>query len=135
MALSDCIHSLGLPFSVASQPKFRKIIHLAKAVGSGDKSPGRNEVAGPLLKLNYDAYMEKSEKQLLKQAEIYGVTAHGDGAKVRKKPLTIILTAGVHMPAFVLEIADATKHMEVGGKKDARSVVSICRPHIDRIKG
>jgi hypothetical protein len=134
MAISDCIHSLGLPFSVASQPKFRKVIHLAKTVGSGYKPPGRNEVAGPLLKLNYDAYMEKNEQQLLKQADIYGVTLHGDGATVRKKPLTNILAAGVHMPAFVLEIADATGHMEAGGKKDARYVASIFRPHIDRIE-
>jgi hypothetical protein len=37
MAISDCIHSLGLQFSVASHLKFRKLIHLAKAVGSGYK--------------------------------------------------------------------------------------------------
>jgi hypothetical protein len=60
MAISDCIHSLGLPFSVAIQPKFRKLIHLSKAVGSCYKLPGRNEVAGPLLKLNYNAYMDQN---------------------------------------------------------------------------
>jgi hypothetical protein len=70
MSISNCIHSLGLPFSVASQPTFRKLIHLAKAVGSGYKPPGRNKVAGPLLKLNYDAWMDKNKKKLFKEAKI-----------------------------------------------------------------
>jgi hypothetical protein len=39
------------------------------------------------------------------------------------------------MPAFVLEIADATKHMEAEGKKNLRYVASNFRPHIERIEG
>jgi hypothetical protein len=62
--------------------------------------------------------MDKNEKQLLKEAKIYGVTVHDDGAMVQKKPLTILLVAGVHMPVYVLEIDDATKHMEAGVVKD-----------------
>jgi hypothetical protein len=70
----------------------------------------------------------------LKEAKIYGIIVHGDGATVWKKPLTNILAAGVHMPVHVLERSNATKHMEGGGKKDARCIASLVRPHIDRIE-
>jgi hypothetical protein len=72
--------------------------------------------------------------KLLKEAKIYGVTVHGDGATVQKKPLTNILAAGVHMPVHVLEISDATKYMKGVEKEDVRYVASLVRPHIDRIE-
>jgi hypothetical protein len=33
MAIADFVHGCGLPFSVSSHPKFRKVISLARAVG------------------------------------------------------------------------------------------------------
>jgi hypothetical protein len=134
MAVVDCIHSCGLPFGLVSDPKFRKIIHLAKTVGSGFRLPGRNEVGTTLLELNYEAYMEKSMKLLLKEAETYGLTVYGDGATVKKTPLINILFAGAFVPALVMEIANCAAHMAAGGKKDARYIASLFRPYMDKIE-
>jgi hypothetical protein len=59
MAVADLIHSCGLPFKLASHPKFRKVITLAKAVGTSYKLPSRNQVATDLLDTNYDIYVKK----------------------------------------------------------------------------
>ena len=59
MAIADMIHGRGLAFTLASHPKFRKVLQLAKVVGSNYKPPNRIAVAGPLLNLNYKAYQKK----------------------------------------------------------------------------
>jgi hypothetical protein len=59
MAIADMIHGCGLAFSLVSDPKFRKVIQLAKTVGSGYQLPSRNTVAGELLDLNYEMYQKK----------------------------------------------------------------------------
>jgi len=82
MAISDMIHSLGLPFSLGSEPKFCLILNLARNVGMQYKPPGRNAIANKLLDLNYEQYTDKSKKQLLNEAKIYGLTFFGDGATV-----------------------------------------------------
>ena len=118
MAISDLIHSRGLPFSLASDPKFQKMLVLAKNVTMQYRPPGRNQVAGPLLDLNYDAYMEKNMNLLVKDADVFGISLFGDGATVKKKALLNVLGSGVHLPSACLEIVDCTSHLEAGGKKD-----------------
>ena len=56
---------------------------------------------------------------------------YGDGATVKRKPLVNVLASGGYINTAVLEIVDCTKHMENGGKKDARYISSLFRPHID----
>ena len=64
MAVADLIHSLGLPFSRSSDPKFRLLLKIAKAVPSTYTPPSRNQVlAGKLLELNYD------QKSILKRTD------------------------------------------------------------------
>jgi len=46
------------------------------------KPPGRNAIANELLDLSYKQYADKSKKQLLNDAEIYGLTFFGDGTTV-----------------------------------------------------
>jgi hypothetical protein len=130
MAISDLIHSRGLQFSLASDAKFRKVLLLAKNVGTNYRPPGRNQVAGELLDLNYQAYMEKNMRLLHQDAEVFGVSFYGDGATVKKKALLNILASGVHLPSACLEIVDCTGHLEAGGKKDAKYIANRFLPLI-----
>jgi hypothetical protein len=134
MAIGDMIHSLGLPFSVASNPKFRKVINLARAVGNAYKPPGRNQVATELLDLNYEAYLQKNMRLLKKEIEDFGITTYGDGATVKKMPLINVIASGAYLHVGVLEIVNCSSHMERGGKKDARYIASLFRPHIDKFE-
>jgi hypothetical protein len=49
-------------------------------------------------------------------------------------PLTNILTSGAYLQTALLEIVDATSHLEKGGEKDASYIASLFCPHIDEYK-
>jgi len=119
MAISDMIHSLGLPFSLGSEPKFCLVLNLARNVSMQYKPPGRNVIANDLLDLNYKQYTDQNKKKLLNESEIYGLTFFGDGATVKKMPLFNILASGVHSLSSCLEIVKCTGHICNGGKKMA----------------
>jgi hypothetical protein len=55
---------------------------------------------------------------------------YGDGATVKKMPLINILASGAYLQTALLEIVDATSHLEKGGEKDASYTSSLFRPHI-----
>lgn len=134
MAIADMIHSCGLSFSLGSEPKFRLVLQIAKTVSSGYIPPQRKDIGGKLLDLNYDTYMKRNMEKLLQDIDTFGVCFYGDGATVKKMPLINVLASGAHLPVFVLEIVDCTKHLEAGGKKDARYIASLFRPHIDKVE-
>ena len=134
MAISDLIHSHGLPFSLSSDPKFRKVLLLAKNVPTTFRPPGRNEVAGTLLDLNYDAYMLRIMQLLKQDSNFYGISIFGDGATVKKKALLNILASGVHMPSACLEIVDCSAHLAGGGKKDAIYIANCFLPFIEKFE-
>lgn len=48
-AVADCIHGLGLPFSLVDEPKFRHMLKMAKFVDKEYKPPTRKQIAGDLL--------------------------------------------------------------------------------------
>ena len=56
MAISDLIHSRGLPFSLADDSKFCTMLLLAKNVRMNYRPPSHNQVSTELLDMNYDAY-------------------------------------------------------------------------------
>ena len=74
MSIADMIHSLGLPFSLASDRKFRHVLQLARGAGSTYKPPDRNSVSGELLDLNYEQYLKKNINMLEKDVNDFGLT-------------------------------------------------------------
>jgi hypothetical protein len=132
-AVADMIHSVGLPFSLSEDPKFRRVIKLARNVGSNFITPSRQRIGDELLKLNYNIYVKQTKKVLLNQAETHGLTLYGDGATVKKMPLINILCAGVHNPAAVLEIVNCSQHLQGGGKKDATYIAGLFKPHLKEL--
>jgi hypothetical protein len=134
MAIADFVHCCGLPFRVISDRKFHKVLNLARATSSTYTPPSRQSVSSDLLDLNYTAYMKTNYDKLEKEINIFGVLFYGDGATIKKLPLINILASGVHIPAFMIEIVDCSRHLERGGKKDASYISSLFRPHIDKIE-
>jgi hypothetical protein len=134
MAIADMIHSLGLPFSLASDPKFLKVLKLAKASSSQYVPPNRNQVSGELLDLNYKQNQKNNLALLSQDVGVFGLTYFGDGATVKKTPFVNILASGPHLPVAVLDIVDTSFQCEEGKKKDAKFIASLFRPHIDAIE-
>jgi len=71
---------------------------------------------------------------LQKDADIYGISVFGDGATVKKKVLLNILASSVHIPSSCIEIVDCSRHLEVGGKKDAEFIAQKFIKHIDTME-
>ena len=94
MSIADMIHCCGLPLSLVSDPKFRKVLSLAKAVGKNYQPPSRNFVPSELLDLNYDVYIKKNQEVLYKEADVFGISFFGDGATIKKLPLINMLGYG-----------------------------------------
>lgn len=122
MAIADFVHANGLSFSIVEKPRFEKMLSLARFVGGNYKLPSRKAVSGELLDLNYRKYLERNKEELMKEADVFGLSFMGDGATVKRMPLVNILCSGKNAPASVLEIVDCTGHLAGGGKKDARFI-------------
>jgi hypothetical protein len=129
-AIADFVHSCGLKFNIPEEPTFQVMIALAKHVPTTYKCPPRKRVGGELLQIMYEDLHARNSEQLKQFAGTYGLTLYGDGATVKKMPLINILAAGYGQPAAVLDIVDCTGHMEEGGKKDAKFIVELFKPHM-----
>jgi hypothetical protein len=125
------IHCCGLPFSIANHPSFLKVIKLAKNVGNGYVLPNRRLIAGVLLDITYEHMQDIQKENLLNQVELFGLSLYGDGATIHKMPLLNMLASGVHENVAVLDIVDATEHIQQGGKKDAEYIASLFEPYIE----
>jgi Protein of unknown function (DUF 659) len=134
MAIADLIHSCGLPFSLASHHKFKVVLSLAKFASKKYTPPGRNKVAGELLDLNYQLYKDKMMENVVKEADVYGVSFFGDGATIKKSPMMNILISSVHQPVGCLRIVDCTGHLQNNGRKDAAYISDLFLPHITEIE-
>lgn len=134
MSIADLIHSCGLPFSLASHVKFRRVLSLAKAVNSSYNPPSRNQISGALLDLNYSQYVKKNTDLLKKDCKFYGITLFGDGATIKRMPLINVLGSSPHIPACVLEIVNCSKRMEEAEKKDATYIANIFDKHITSLE-
>jgi hypothetical protein len=74
MALVNLIYSIGLTFSLTSEPTFWKVLTLARTVGSCYQVPSCNQISNESLDLNYEQYKEKYLELLSKEAEVFGLT-------------------------------------------------------------
>ena len=130
MAIADFIYSEGLPFSICECPRFKQIIQLSKGVRASYEPPKREAVRTSLLQLSWENNKKRTREKLLREAEVFGISFLGDGATLKKMPLVNFLASGVHQPASVLEIADASGLLQTGGKKDAPTLANLFLPHL-----
>ena len=132
-AIADWLHSCAMPFNVSQDPKFRKVIKLAKFVSTKYVTPHRDTIGGKLLSTNYDRLCAENDSKLLNDADVYGLGAFGDAATISKTPYINMLASSPNHPAVCLEIADCTKQLEDGGKKSAGYIAELFLPHMRRI--
>jgi hypothetical protein len=130
IAVADYIHSNMLPFSLTRDPKFFKMIDIAKTLGPRYNTPDRRQMSGPLLDTLYKANRTKMMRTLLVDAKTFGVTIQSDGATITNVPLLNVLASSPNNPFALLEIVDCTDQMAKGGKKDAEYLCSVIRPLI-----
>lgn len=123
-AIVDFIYSLGLPFNIADNHYFRRVITLSKCVTKDYKPPNRKSVGGNLLQVTYEKKMQQVMDSLQKQKEHFGLGFYGDGATIRKTPFMNVMACGVFEPAAVLDIHDCSGHLTNGGKKDAAYIAT-----------
>ena len=84
-ALADWIHSCGMPFSTANDPKFQHMIKCAKGIRINDYTwPSRKDIGGKLLRENYATLQKRNMELLKKDFRIFGGSLYCDGATVRK---------------------------------------------------
>ena len=66
------------------------------------KLPNRKQVGGELLDLNYGAYWDQMMSKMMIDADIYGWTAYGDGATIKRMPFMNFLASSIHMFTEIL---------------------------------
>ena len=133
VAIADFIHSNCLPFSLAEDPKFLKVIEIAKTVGRYS-APTRQSIGGRYLDALHEINWKEQMKSLLCEASTFGITVFGDGATIKTVPLLNVLAAGVNNPFALLDIADCTNHLAQGGMKDAKHIANIIHPLIAQLE-
>jgi hypothetical protein len=134
IAVADFIMSNALPFSLSEDPKFRRVLEVAKNLGPNYKTPDRRAIGGKLLDSLYRSGFEDQLQSLRQEADVFGISIFGDGATIKSVPLVNVLAASPNNPSALLEIVDCTCHMAAGGKKDAPYLSDMILPLIKKIE-
>ncbi len=80
---------------------------------------------GELLDVNYENIYSLNKTELMKEAKVFGFAWMGNGATIHKMPLMNILALNGTTAPMTILIHDCTKHVEEGGKKDARYIAKL----------
>jgi hypothetical protein len=119
MAIADLFHCENISDLVVETPRFKRMVNVLSKIGSDFEIPKRKQIGGPLLDLNFQTKYNDNKTNLLKGADVFGLSFLGDGATVKRMPLMNILAACADTPPITVSIQDCTKHLQQGGKKDA----------------
>ena len=122
VAIGSLIFNNGLPFRTCESKEMADIIIKAKTIPRDYKVPSREKIRGPILDACYNTMRDRQTKELLLEADVFGLSASGDGATVKKKPLMNAIVHGTHHPVAVREIFDCTGHIEGGDTKNSKFI-------------
>ena len=125
MAIADFFHCENIPDSVVESPRFKRMVHVLSKTGSDFEIPKRKQIGGSLLDLNFQTKYNDNKANLLKGADVFGLSFLGDGATVKRMPLMNILASCADNPPITVSIQDCTKHLQQGGKKDASYIAEM----------
>jgi hypothetical protein len=107
------------------------VIDVARSAPRGYKAPKRTLLAGEMLDLAYATQSERDLKQLMIDADIFGIAFFGDGATIHKCPLINLFASALHCPAVLINIIDCTARLVEGEKKDGSFISSLFLPVIE----
>ena len=132
-AIAQLVYCKGLPFSFGECPYFQRVIDVARCAPRGYKPPKRGILAGEMLDLAYTTQLERDVKQLMIDADIFGIAFFGDGATIHKCPLVNLFASALHCPAVLINIIDCTARLVEGEKKDGNFISSLFLPVIESL--
>lgn len=130
VAISHMIHACGLPFSLADDVLFQRMLTRARDVNSTYRPPASYEISGHLLDSTFSTYYENGKEALLREAEVFGIAIGGDGATIDKCPLFNVIACSPSNPSMVLDVFDCSGHAADGGKKDAAFLLKTMLPKL-----
>jgi len=125
MAIADFFHCENISDVVVETPRFKRMVNVLSKIGSDFEIPKRKQIGGPLLDLNFQTKYNDNKTNLLKGADVFGLSFLGDGATVKRMPLMNILAACADTPPITVSIQDCSNHLEQGGKKDASYIAEM----------
>jgi hypothetical protein len=82
MAIAHFFHCKNIPDAVVESPRFVRLVRVCHFVGDGFVVPHRKKIGGELLDLNYANIYQQNKEELLKFAQVFGLTFLGDGATI-----------------------------------------------------
>jgi hypothetical protein len=86
--------------------------------------------AGLLLATNFGEYRGRMHGRLAMQVmDTFDLRLIGDGATAKRMPLVNMLAAGFMNFRGSCEIAECTRHIKAGRKKDAKFIADLFLPH------
>jgi hypothetical protein len=133
-AIADMIHSNLLPFSFSTNPKFKRVLEIARRLPRNYSPPNRNRIGGELLEHLYLANWKRESDTLLLEARCFGISLFGDGATIKTVPMVNALGAGAHNQFAMLDVFDCSEHCSNGGKKDATYIANLFLPIIKKLE-
>ena len=72
-AIAQLVYCKALPFLFGECPYFQRVIDVARSAPRGYKAPKRTLLAGEMLDLAYISQLERDLKQLMIDADIFGI--------------------------------------------------------------
>ena len=84
-----------LALNLAPKNRFKKVLDLANILSKDYNLPNRKLVFKDLLDVTHNQYMQRILVFIEKEGDIFGLLLKGDGARVYRNPLLIILFYGV----------------------------------------
>jgi hypothetical protein len=123
-----------LDFNTGEDPKFKRILELARRLPPTYEPPSAYKIGGQLLTTLYEVNWDQETRALLKESKLYGILMYGDGATIATTPMINALGSGVYNSFAMLEVYDCTGHMAYGGMKDAVYIANLFIPLIAKLE-
>ena len=131
MAIAEFYHSKAIPFNIGESDIFRKVIALARTVGPNYCTPNRNMIGGALLDFNPKSYQTKNTKDVIAEADVFGIVFLRDLATIKGRSLINIISSSFNVPVTVLGVKDFSKRLAQGGNNYATFISESFKPYLE----
>ena len=132
MAIANLSHAEYIPFNIVDIDIFRKVITLARKFGPDYCPPNRNMIGGELVDLNWKSYLTKTTKDMMDEADVFGLVFLGDLAMIKGRPLIKIVAYSFNVHVDVLGVKYLLKHLVHGVKKEATFIPEAFKPYLEK---
>jgi hypothetical protein len=129
-AIAQMVYCRALPFSFGECPYFQRVIQVARSAPKNYIPPKRMALCGDMLDIAYMSQLKRDFRELLVDADVFGIGFFGDGATIHKCPLVNVFASSFHVPAMIVNIVDCTKQLQGGRKKDGTFISDLFIPVI-----